>query len=166
MKSLQTSQTYVHTREMAWKPLLSAACQQRFLFGSTGGQLTCYRHMARTSASYFMYLGLSEEHPHCIPDDSLYIQCIYTTVYSLIALWVVRVWDSNLTHRCLIFSRVPAQTPKTDMTEWHTWKDGKKVVKEKAASCTQLEGLTKDSFIGDPDWHPMLSPGIFRPINF
>lgn len=72
IKSLQTSQTYVHTRKMAWKPLLSAGCQQRFLFGSAGGQLTCCRHMAHTSASYFMYLGLSEEHPLSIPDYSLY----------------------------------------------------------------------------------------------
>lgn len=34
--------------------------------------LTCYRHRAHTSASYLMYLGLSEEHPHSIPDNSLY----------------------------------------------------------------------------------------------
>lgn len=94
-----------------------------------------------------------------------YIYSIYT-LYCLTALWVVSVRDSNLTHCCLIFSHVPAQTPETDMTEWHTWKDGKKVVKEKAATRTQLEGLTKDSFSGDPDWHPMLPLGIFRPINF
>lgn len=27
---------------------------------------------------------------------------------------------SKLTHCCLIFCSVPAQTPETDMTEWHT----------------------------------------------
>lgn len=34
--------------------------------------LTCYRHTAHTSAPYFMYLGLSGEHPLSIPDNSLY----------------------------------------------------------------------------------------------
>lgn len=55
-----------------------------------------------------------------------------------------------MTHRCLIFSTVPAQTPETDMTEWHTWKGGKESG-EKESSNMQPAGK---------DWQRILLVGI------
>lgn len=63
--------------------------------------------------------------------------------------------------RCDAYIKLTAsKTPETDMTEWWTLRVEKRVVKGKATTHNQLEGLTKDSFSGNPDWHPVLSLGI------
>lgn len=50
------------------------------------------------------------------------------------------------------------ETPQTDMTEWYARRMETKA--ERVTTFIQLEGPTKDSFCGKPDWQPVLSLGI------